>query len=92
MRKFTDILKKAKVKVTKDGCAGYYIYHGMNFTVKFNLEECETFWWEINILEDNIDKRVENRWDYNGLGCENSYETKSELVWDLFTFDKSLNN
>ena len=35
-------VKEFGAKVKKDGCAGYYIYEGRNFTVHFSLEECET--------------------------------------------------
>tara|TARA_R110001592_G_scaffold10244_4_gene53516 strand:+ start:168 stop:446 length:279 start_codon:yes stop_codon:yes gene_type:complete len=90
MSKFTDTLKEAKVKVTKDGCAGYYIYNGINFTVKFNSEECETSWWEVNIFYNECPKEVEKNYSWLGNDCCNQWETKRELILDLFELDQSL--
>lgn len=90
MSNFTDTLKEAKVKVTKDGGAGFYIYNGINFSVKFNSEEFDTKYWEINTYYDNCPKAVQMNYSHLGNDCCNQWETKGDLVWDLFEFDQSL--
>ncbi len=90
MKNSTRLIKEAGVVVTKDGCAGYYTYHGINFTVKFNSEACETSWWEVNIFYDECPKVVEDYYSYSGGNSDNKWETKGDLLWDLFNFDKSL--
>tara|TARA_R110002050_G_scaffold11858_3_gene39492 strand:- start:1228 stop:1506 length:279 start_codon:yes stop_codon:yes gene_type:complete len=90
MSNFTDTLKEAKVKVTKNGGAGFYIYNGINFSVEFNSEEFDTKYWEINLDYDNCPSVVYNRYSYLGEAYSNNFETKGDLVWELFLFDQSL--
>ena len=91
MSNFTNTLKNAGVKVTKDGGAGFYIYNGINFCVKFNSEEFETKYWEINTDCESCPDVIENRYSCLGEGFDNNFETKGELVWQLFLFDESIN-
>lgn len=77
-------------RVKKDGCAGYYIYEGVNFKAKFNEASCENTWWEVDLFSDwayeNLDKKVHHTFeDYN------VYDTKNELVSALLAIDEDWN-
>ena len=50
-------VKRFGAKVTKD-ISGYYIYNGVNFTAKFNIEYCETSSWTVDIYSEDADEIV----------------------------------
>lgn len=78
-------VKRFGAKVKKE-FAGYYIYQGVNFTVEFNEDECETKWWEVNLFGDNTSNAVFNYYeDYN------KFETKKDVVESLLNLDKNWN-
>ena len=93
MQNIPQLLKEFGAKVKKDGLAGYYIYEGVNFKVKFNSEYCVSSkpTWEVALYEDNVDKRLLAEFT-NEIGVVefNAYETKGDLVWNLFNIDKNL--
>jgi len=86
VRDFGSRVTKAELlindKITK--LPGYYTYTGKNFTVNFNEDSCETTWWEVAILDDNVD---ENLYEY--FEDYNSYERKKDLVFALLQLDKN---
>lgn len=80
----SDYVKEFGAFITKN-FAGYYTYHGKNFTVDFNQASCESTWWEIDEFSENIDIRVSDYFkDYN------NFSSKGSLVEYLLNFDKSL--
>lgn len=80
-------VKAFGAKVTKEEGfkSGYYVYHGVNFTAKFNEESCEHTWWEVNLWEDGTDERLEAC-----FGDYNHYTTKNEVVIALLNTDKEM--
>jgi hypothetical protein len=86
MEKLKTVSQKVRdfgARVKRDGKGGgYYIYIGKNFTVEFNIEECETKYWSVNDLQDDLDPIVkQDIYQYN------NYETKNDLVWNLLNLD-----
>jgi len=81
--RLSKLVKEFGAKVEKE-LAGYYIYKGKNFTVKFNSEECETSWWEVNLYDECPNVVYNEFYDYN------KYETKKEIVGILLNIDKSI--
>jgi len=74
-------LKDNGLKVTKNG--GGYMYNGKNFSVEVFLDGCVTEYWTINLL-DSSEELIEMFEDYN------KFDTKSEVIYQLFQFDMSL--
>ena len=70
---------------SKRELVGYYIYVGKNFTAEYNSAACETEWWEVNLYSDNLDQRVVDYFE-----GENYYDTKGEVLGDLFQLDKRI--
>ena len=64
----------------------HYIYEGVNFTAIFNSEACETTWWEVNLYDDNVDKKVIDYFE------ENNYERKGDVVQALLNLDQDWNH
>lgn len=87
----TNQMKEFGAKVKKE-MAEYYIYVGKNFTIKFNKEYCETSWWEINILEDNINPVIYHQFDHMYDGYGTTFERKIDLVAFLLQLDKDYEN
>ena len=79
-------VKRFGAKVTKD-ISGYYIYNGVNFTAKFNIEYCETSSWTVDIYSEDADEIVVRAFDCNG-DYENIYQTKKDTLWALLSLDK----
>lgn len=77
-------VKQFGAQVKKDGCAGYYIYEGRNFTVQFYLEECVTKYWAVDLYENDNEAIREQFWNYN------QHETKKECVYSLLCLDQEL--
>lgn len=69
---------------------GYYVYKGVNFTAEFCEQSCEKTWWEVEVYNDNVDKRIFDQFSYGGGGQMNEFERKTDVVWALLCFDKSL--
>ena len=84
MKNSTQEIKEFGAKVKKE-FAGYYIYNGVNFTIKFNQDSCENVWWEINLFEKNVNSKVLEEFEYY-----NNFDTKSELVYRLYQIDKQI--
>ena len=85
MKTVSQKVKEFGAKVKKDGCAGYYTYIGRNFKANFNSEEGVTKHWEVDLLSDDVDERVnEQFYDYN------QYDTKAEVVWILLGLDQQI--
>lgn len=81
-------VKRFGAKVTKvEGYIGIYRYNGVNFTVDFWQEACETTWWEACVWNDGVDKIVHdhfNEW--------NHFDRKHDVLEALFVFDQELSN
>ena len=74
-------LKDNGLKVTKNGLG--YMYNGKNFSVEVFLDGCVTEYWAINLV-DASEELVDQFEDYN------QFDTKSEVIFQLFQFDMSL--
>ena len=74
-------LKDNGMKVTKNGVG--YMYNGKNFSVEVFLDGCVTEFWAINLV-DASEELVEMFEDYN------QFDTKSEVIYQLFQLDMSL--
>jgi hypothetical protein len=80
------LMKEFGSKSKKDGVPGYYIYEGVNFTVKFNEASCERTWWEVAYWDDNTltKEQIEGFEDYN------QWDTKGEVLSGLFHMDQNI--
>lgn len=79
-------IKRSGARVEREkGYTGYYIYHGVNFTVGFNEASCETTWWEVNYAGDDVHPAVEEC--FEGF---NKFDIKWEVLSALFTLDCEL--
>ncbi len=90
-RRYKTIAEQVKefgAKVTRE-MAGYYTYHGVNFTADFCEDACETTWWEVCVDVDNVDKVVADEFGWGG-NSENNFERKKDVVSALFHLDQSL--
>ena len=81
---FSQIMSKNGIKVKRQ-TSGWYTYIGINFSVGFSQQSCESTWWEVDLYEDNVDPRVFNHFeDYN------QFDRKADVLESLYNFDKSL--
>jgi len=85
----TDQMKSFGSKVTRI-CKGAYIYHGVNFRVRFDEDACETVYWSIDGFTDPVDGSEQPYHIYE-WSCEcGEFETKKELLQMLFCYDQEM--
>tara|TARA_R110000772_G_C13019230_1_gene410366 strand:+ start:39 stop:437 length:399 start_codon:yes stop_codon:yes gene_type:complete len=82
-------VKRFGAKVIKE-IGGYYIYNGVNFTAKFNIEHCVSSVWQVDIYSEDANAVIVSHFDCNG-DYENTFDTKKDLLWALLNIDKEFN-
>ena len=87
IKSLSNKVKEFGSKVKRDGPSGYYEYIGKNFTAKFNSEECETKWWEVNLDCESLDPSV-----LESFRDGNNFERKADVVWNLLQLDMSISS
>ena len=77
------LVKEFGSKIEKE-FAGYYIYKGKNFTVKFNSDECVSKYWYVNLYDNCPEIISKELYDYN------KFDTKYQLIYELLNIDKNI--
>ena len=84
---FAERIRKEGITVSRSKkYVGWYEFKGKNITASLSQESCETTWWEVNLWDDDADQRVVDHFD-----SYNHFDTKGDVVYALYEFDKSLN-
>jgi len=81
---FYERIRNDGIKIKRLG-KGYYQYIGKNFICEFSEESCESTWWEVSIWGEDVNPIV-----YNHFEDYNQFDTKTEVVGQLYNFDKSI--
>lgn len=63
--------------------SGWYTYHGVNFTIDIFDDE---YGWRAAVYADGVDPKLYNSWR-----LDTTFDTKKELVGELFFMDEHWN-
>ena len=95
MRNFTEKLKQfgAKVNRVKDSNGnfykGVYKYNGVNFDAVVNDAECESKWWEVDLI-GVYEKTPYNAFLSIQFDDYNTFTTKKEVIGSLLGLDEAI--